>query len=325
APPESAGDAWRIFEQVRRGQAVQRMEAVRLRKDGERICVALSVSPIRDPAGKIIGIAKIARDITELKKAERALQEARQELAAANVHLEQQVQERTARLRETIAELEHMSYSIMHDMRAPLRAITAYGDIIELDLAERLGAQNREYLARMKTAATRMDALICGVLNYSRMVRQGLDLHPVNVAELLRGMVETYPAFQPPRVRIRVAPDLPLVQGNEAALTQCFSNLLDNAVKFVRPGEVPQIEITGEQSHGRARILVADNGIGIPRELHERMFGIFQRGGNAGEGTGIGLAIVRKAAERMGGKAGVESEPGRGSRFWVELPLAFAE
>ncbi len=325
APPEKADDVRRILEKVRSGKPVHRMEVIRIRKDGQRICVALSVSPVRDPAGKIIGIAKIARDITELKQAEQALQDARRQLAEANTRLEHQVEKRTAELRETVAELEHMSYSIMHDMRAPLRAITAYGEMIESDPANRLSGQSREYLARTRTATGRMDELICDVLNYSRIVRQGLDVHPVNVAQLLRGMVDTYPAFQPPKVQIRVSPDLPLVQGNEAALTQCFSNLLDNAVKFVRPGEVPQIEIEGEVSGGRARILVEDNGVGIPKELHERIFGIFQRGNNDSEGTGIGLAIVRKAAERMGGKAGVESQPGQGSRFWLELPLATAE
>jgi PAS domain S-box-containing protein len=325
APPEKANEVRRILERVRSGKPVHRMEAIRIRKDGQRICVALSVSPLRDPAGKLIGIAKIARDITELKAAEQALQEARRQLAEANAFLEQQVQQRTSKLRETVVELEHMSYSIMHDMRAPLRAITAYSELIEADPATRLGPDSREFLARAKTAAHRMDELIRDVLNYSHLVQQGLEIHPVNVAELLRGIIETYPAFQPPKVRIRLAPDLPRVFGNEAALTQCFSNLLDNAVKFVRPGERPQIEIKSEAHDGRARILVEDNGIGVPRDLQERIFGIFQRGSNAYEGTGIGLAIVRKAAERMGGKAGVDSEPGQGSRFWLELPLAITQ
>ncbi len=322
APPEEASDVRRILEQVRRGQPVHRMEAIRIRKDGQRICIALSVSPIRDTTGRLIGIAKIARDITELKKAERALHEARQQLAQANAHLEQLVEERTAKLRETVAELEQMSYSIMHDMRAPLRAIAAYGDMIGMDTATHLSQESQEFLARTKTAAHRMDKLICDVLNYSRIVRQGLDLHPVNLMQLLRGIIDTYPPFQSPKVQVRIAPDLPPVQGNEAALTQCFANLLDNAVKFVKAGEMPQIEIFAEVNHERARIVVQDNGIGIPQELHERIFGIFQRGSNDPESTGIGLAIVRKAAERMGGKAGVDSEPGKGSRFWIELPVA---
>ncbi len=325
ASPDKAKDVRHILEQVRRGEPVHRMEVVRIRTGGERICVALSVSPIRDSAGKIIGIAKIARDITALKKAEGALQEVRDQLAQANAHLEQLVQERTAKLRETVAELEHMSYSIMHDMRAPLRAITGYGDMIELDPATHLSDQSREFLARTRTAAHRMDELICDVLNYSRIVRQGLDLHPVNVVHLLQGIIDTYPAFQAPTVQIHIAPDLPLVQGNEAALTLCFSNLLDNAVKFTTPGQIPQVGITGELNNGTARIVLSDNGIGIPRELHERIFGIFQRGSNDYEGTGIGLAIVRKALERMGGKSGVDSEPGKGSRFWVELPVAATE
>ncbi len=322
APAEKADDVGAVLKRVLRGDLVAREEAVRIRKDGARIYVALSASPILNTDGKLIGVARIVRDVTKLKMAEQTLQATRQRLADANTRLEEQVRERTARLRETLAEIEHISYSIIHDMRAPLRAIEAYGELIESDAANRLSGESREFLARTRRAATRMDRLIRDVLSYSRLVRVGLELRSVNTGELLRGIVETYPAFQSPRVRIRIAPHLPWVQGNEAALTQCFANLLDNAVKSVRPGEPPQVEIKAAVNNGRARIFVADNGVGIPKELHERIFRVFERGSNAQEGTGIGLAIVRKAAERMGGKAGVESEPGQGSRFWVELPLA---
>jgi signal transduction histidine kinase len=222
------------------------------------------------------------------------------------------------------AELEQMSYSIMHDMRAPLRAITAFGGMIEAEAAARLNEQERTYLTRLKLAAARMDRLIVDVLNYSRIVRGDLKLSAVNVSDLLRGIVETYPALQSVRKGIHVPPDLPLVEANEAALTQCFSNLLDNAVKFTKPGQFPCINIKAELRDSRVRIWVEDDGIGIAEGFQERVFRMFQRRADLQEGTGIGLAIVRKAAERMGGGVGVISELDQGSRFWVELRLAGA-
>ncbi len=232
---------------------------------------------------------------------------------------QRQLEERSAKLRETVAELEHMSYSIMHDMRAPLRAILGFSSMVIENDGPRLSSGSRDCLERMTAAANRMDHLICDVLNYSLVVRGELPLRAINVYELLQGIVRTYPAFQAPNVEIRISPDLPPVQANEAALTQCFSNLLDNAVKFVDPGRTPRVAVHGERVDGWVRISVEDNGIGIPEALRSKLFGIFERGASVGAGTGMGLAIVRKAAERMGGRVGVSSNPHYGSRFWIEL------
>src|ERR1043166_1219410 len=223
---------------------------------------------------------------------------------------------------EATAELDQISYSIMHDMRAPLRAINGFADLIEQGALDRLSPEQRAYLARMRSAAKRMDQLICDVLNYSLLVRGELPLHPVDASELLLGILETYPAFQALKNQVQVPPGLPLVQGNEAALTQCFSCLLDNAVKFAKPDQSPKITIRGERIKDRLRIWIEDEGIGIPKELQERIFGIFQKGSKGGESTGIGLALVRKSVARMGGRVGVTSEPGLGSKFWIELGIA---
>jgi len=222
---------------------------------------------------------------------------------------------------EAAAELERMSYSIVHDMRAPLRTIVTFGDLVDAEAAGKLSEEARGYLARMRGAATRMDRLISDMLSYSALVRGELPLHPVNVAKLLDGVIETYPSLRAHKHEIRVSADLPVVRGNEAALTQCFSSMLENAVKYVMPGQPPKVNVRAEQSNGVARIFVEDAGIGIPQYLQDRVFGIFQRGSNDQDGTGIGLAMVRIAATRMGGHVGVISEEGKGSQFWIELKL----
>jgi PAS domain S-box-containing protein len=240
-------------------------------------------------------------------------------------HLEQLVNERTAKLRETIADLEGFSYSLVHDMRAPLRAMQAFAAALEEDCGSRLDPQGLDYLRKIKTAASRMDHLITDSLNYSRLLHEELPLAPVNLDHLVRGLAETYPNLQPPRAEIRVEMDDLSVLGNEAALTQVFSNLLGNAVKFVAPGVTPRVRVWAEsRTPGRALIWVEDNGIGVPKDAQEKVFGLFQRMHRTEEypGTGIGLAIVKKSLERIGGQVSLESEPGKGSRFCVELPLA---
>ncbi|HWH70260.1 MAG TPA: PAS domain S-box protein, partial [Candidatus Sulfotelmatobacter sp.] len=268
--------------------------------------ILISALPIQNREGAITGAVMLNEDITERKQ------------YATN--LERTVNERTAKLREAMAEMEQMSYSMIHDMRAPLRAIQSFGGILAEDSESHLSAEGRDMVAKMRTAADRMDHFICDVLDYSKVVREELPLKPLNVAALARSIVETYPGLQPPETDITIAQDLPLILGNEAAMTQCLSQLFQNAVKFSKPGQVPRIAVKGGRvSNGWARVVVEDNGIGIPPELHEQIFGMFQRLSNSGEGTGIGLAIVKKAVERMDGRVGVDSEPGQGSRFWIEL------
>ena len=313
-----------------------------------------------------------------LKHTEDALRDSERQLIQANQDLEKRVAERTASLEETINDLEDFSHSITHDLRAPLRAIRSFAEILRAECGEcgRAGAQ--EYIDRIVTAAARMDKLIQDVLQYSRVARTQMRLVPVDVERLLRGIIETYPAFQPPQVDIRIEGPLPRVLGNEAALTQCFSNLLGNAIKFVAPGTRPEVRVWAEagespKAGGSAeresvgsveggkgpkdqgtkglrdqgvgplvpwslgllvpshappstlsfvRLWFADNGVGIPKEAQERIFRMFQRLDRSYDGTGVGLTVVRKAVEKMGGRVGLESEPGRGSQFWLELKAA---
>ncbi len=244
------------------------------------------------------------------------------ELQRANFDLESLVKERTAELQELVNELEHFSYTITHDLRAPLRAMHGFAGLLADECKTSLNDQGHEYIKRITTATRRMDRLITDALSYSKVVRHEMPLEPVDAGLLLRGMVGSYPIFQPPMAHVEITDDLPPVLANEAGLTQCFSNLLGNAVKFMAPGKVPVVRIAGERRGDMVRFWCEDNGIGIPQEMHSRVFVMFQRLSKDYEGTGIGLALVKKVVGRMKGAVGVESEPGKGSRFWIELKAA---
>ncbi len=228
------------------------------------------------------------------------------------------------KLSETVEELEVFSYSLAHDLRAPLRSLQGFAGILLSEHVERLDEQARTYLRRISVSAHRMDALVRDILNYSKVARGDLTLRPINVGQLIEEVAAVYPALQAAAAEIKVESPLPLVQANEAALTQIVSNLLGNAVKFVAAGVRPRVTVRGEENNGWVRLWFEDNGIGIPKDAHARLFTLFMRLQRAEdyEGTGIGLAIVRKAAARMGGTVGVESAAGAGSRFWVELKKA---
>jgi PAS domain S-box-containing protein len=254
----------------------------------------------------------IGIDITQRKRTEEALRR------SADL-LERTVADRTARLQEMVNELEGFSYSIAHDLRAPLRALQGYSHFLLEEYHGKLDDQARGYLRRLCASAERMDRLIQDVLSYSQIVRAELPLNVVELDRLVAQVVESYPAIQERQAQIVISAPLPPVLGNQAALTQCFSNLLANAIKFVASGVEPRVRVWAEQGEGSVRVFVQDNGIGIASDQQQKIFGIFQRASQAYEGTGIGLAIVKKAAERMGGSVGVISEPGQGSAFWVEL------
>lgn len=262
----------------------------------------------RGPEGQVLEILESNIDITERKQ----LQE----------RLEQLVEERTARLRDTVGDLEHFSYTITHDMRAPLRAMQAFGQMLEMEYDNRLDETGRDYLRRIIQSSQRMDHLITDALSYAKIMREEMSLAPVDVEALLKGMVNSYPEFQPPRAHVEIQEGIPWVIGNNAGLTQCFSNLLGNAVKFVEPGTHPRVRVWAEPRDRKVRLWVEDNGIGISSEDHQRIFTMFQRLSKKHEGTGIGLALVQKVVGRMRGRVGVESESGRGSRFWVEFAAA---
>jgi len=308
------------------------------------------VSNLYEESGREVIQCNI-RDITRRKHEEETLLAAHQVIRGHATELEEVVAQRTSQLKETIGELEAFSYSVSHDMRAPLRAMQGYAQLVSEGYTSKpLDAVGNEFLQRISRAADRLDQLIQDVLSYTRVLRADSPMVTVDLDRLTRDIIETQPKGDH-GAEIEIEGTLPPVLGNQALLTQCLSNLLTNAVKFVSPGTVPRVRIWAEEANltgteqqnkneippvpspaapnvpsegglPAVKVFVEDNGIGIDAKDHARVFRMFERVHAAAEfeGTGIGLTIVRKAAGRMGAELGFESEPGKGTRFWILLP-----
>ncbi len=317
-PPEHQAEEARILARLRQGERIDHYETERVRKDGRRVEVSLTISPIKDATGAIIGASKIARDITDRRRTEAELHAARAALAGYATRLESAVAERTADLRNSVAELEAFSYTVSHDLRAPLRAISAFTSMVIEDYSAGLNSDAVELLTKALGAAARMDRLLKDLAAFSRVSRQPIELGRIDVDGLVREIVQR-PELQVAGARVQVESPLLPVWGHEASMNHCVTNLLANAVKFVSPGVKPEVRIYSEARNHHIRLWVQDNGIGIDPASHAKIFEVFHRVSNEYEGTGMGLAIAKKAAERMGGSVGVESAPGKGSRFWIEL------
>lgn len=245
------------------------------------------------------------------------------ELFLKTKSLEREIAERRRieeELRASNKELEAFSYSVSHDLRGPLRAITGFSDVL---LKEYIGSfpddEGRDFLRRIAAGARQMDLLIQDLLSFSRLGREKIVISPVDLGLVIDDALEHMNGTE---ADIEKDGTLPRTLGNRTLLAQVFSNLVSNAVKFVGPKTRPHVKIRAEIHGERIRVWVEDNGIGIAPEYHDRIFRVFERlnPGGGYPGTGIGLAIVRRAMERMGGRCGVESALGRGSRFWIELP-----
>ena len=289
-------------------------DLVQTRRDGRRIHVSTRWVADADNHGAWDKVLIIDTDITVRKEAEELMRSEAKRLDAL-------VDQRPARLQETIGELEAFSYSISHDMRAPLRAMQGYSKALMDDYSERLNADGRYYLDRIYRASNRLDLLIQDVLAYSRVAKGEIVLRSIDLERLLEEIISVTPDFQEPQARIIVEKPLHPVVGHDAYLTQCLTNLLANAVKFMPTGVLPEVRIRTERLDGKVRVWFEDNGIGIDPSHYQRIFQIFGQvhAEKKYGGTGIGLAIVRKAAQRMNGEVGVEPGLDKGSRFWLML------
>jgi signal transduction histidine kinase len=245
--------------------------------------------------------------------------------AAAEIFkLNQQLETKNAELVETVQELERYSYSISHDLRSPLRSMNGYSEILLEEAQQSLSPDHQKFLRKISSGAKRLDELIQDVLAYSVVSRSKFELKPVDLDRLTREIVDQYPGFQMPDADVQIEDSLPAVQANEAALTQCISNLVGNAIKFVEPGTLARVRIRSEQRGDESRIWFSDNGIGIAPADIERIFNMFVKvhAPETYAGTGIGLSIVKKATRKMGGTVGVESKVGEGSQFWLQFKRA---
>lgn len=276
-----------------------------------------------------------ARDVTDARRAEREIrklnvdleQRARQ-LGATNMELQNEIgtrQRAEIALHESNSALEAFSYSVSHDLRAPLRAMQGFAKVLLEDYGTVLDQMGRECAMRIVSAAERMDGLVQDLLVFSRLGHTKLDLSPVRLHEsVLETLVTLEYEIKNKNASIDVREPLPKVLAHPTTLNQILQNLVGNALKFIPVGQDPKVKIWSEINDGLATVWVEDNGIGIPLENQDRIFKVFERLHGADEypGTGLGLAIVRKGVERMNGSVGVESTAGAGSRFWIKLPLA---
>jgi PAS domain S-box-containing protein len=296
-------------------------ELVHTKRDGQRITVLVRKTLDRDAQGKPAAVLQNITDITERKQMENELREARTRAADHAKELEVEVVRRTAELAATNRQLEAFVYSIAHDLRAPLRAMQGFSELLVEEAGAALSATGQDYANRINKSAQFMDALMSDLLAFSRISQHrveltAVDLQPVVDSVLLRLQKE----IQEKNARVESVGPWPVVQAHVPTLTQVVFNLVNNALKFAVSGVAPLVRLRAEGKGEFVRVWVEDNGIGIAPDHQIQIFKVFTRlQGEKYQGTGIGLAIVQKGVERMGGRVGVESASGQGSRFWFEL------
>jgi PAS domain S-box-containing protein len=309
-------DRARLLGLFRQQGIINNFEAEIRSRDNAIIWISMNVKTVRDQVGKIILLEGTIVDITERKRAE-------DEIRQLNAELEQRVAARTADLAEKARQMETFTYSVSHDLKTPLRGIDGYSRLLLEDYSERLDQEGRTFLNNIRRATEQMGHIIEGLLTYSRMERRSLasqDVHPLALVQAL--LAERIEEIDTGKVRVTVEmPDV-VIKTDPEGLNQVLRNLLDNAIKFTGKTADPHIEIGGEEKEKTCLLWVRDNGIGFDMQYHDRIFGIFQRLQKLDDysGTGIGLAIVQKAMQRMGGKVWAESTPGKGATFYLEVP-----
>jgi PAS domain S-box-containing protein len=302
-PPDRAAEQVAIIERLRRGERVESFETVRRRKDGSEIAVSVTMSPIRDSRGELVGASKVARDISDRKRAEAALTRAKEAAEAAN------------------RELEAFSYSVAHDLRGPLRGIDGFSLVLIEDYAEALDSVGRGYLQRVRTSAQHMAQLIDSLLSLAGITRGEVRYEPIDLAELARASADRLRAAHPERrVELVIADGLDAI-GDSRLIGIALDNLLGNAWKFTRDQPAARVELGVLRDADRPVFFVRDNGAGFDMAFASKLFGVFQRLHTAAEfeGTGIGLATVQRIIRRHGGQIWAEGVVGTGATFYFTL------
>jgi PAS domain S-box-containing protein len=297
--PGRQGEEPALVVRLAKGEPVVPFETVRRRKDGSDLEVSVTISPIRDSRGNLVGASTAARDISDRKRAQAEVLRAREAAEAAN------------------RELEAFNYSVAHDLRAPLRAVDGFSHILLEDYGETLDAAGQEHLKRVRDAAQHMGRLIDSLLALARVTRVNLRTQQVDLSELARATTQRLKESQPERVVEVVIGDGFKEKGDATLLGAAIENLLSNAWKFTRNQPNARIEFGSVQDGEQTAYFVRDNGAGFDMAFASKLFGVFQRlhTANEFEGTGVGLATVQRIVRRHGGRVWAEGKVGEGACF----------
>ncbi len=286
-----------------------------IRPDGDTRYVRCRARLVHDEMSDTNRLLGTFQDMTELHEAQLAVERARDDL-------ELRVQQRTAELNMANRELQTFTYSVSHDLKAPLRGIDGYSRLLIEDHLDQLDDEGRLFLQNVRTGVAQMSQLIEDLLTYSRMERQSLNDTVIDLPKLVaRVLNDRQHELDARNVSVRINLDAATAHGDPDGFVLVLRNVIDNALKFTRDQGIPELEINSTATDGGVLVVVKDNGIGFDMRFHDRIFDIFQRLQRAEDypGTGIGLAIVRKAMQRMGGRVWANSTPGQGTEFLLEL------
>jgi PAS domain S-box-containing protein len=307
---------YRDFWQTILAGRIWRGEFVNRRKDGKIYFNEETITPVRLHGGEITHFVGVMQDVTDRKAAEA-------QIRSLNEQLEDRVRQRTAELECANQELEAFAYSVSHDLRAPLRHINGFLDLFSKSALAALSEQERYYLKQVVSSAKQMDRLIDDLLLFSRMAQAELRPELVDLNRLVQDALLQLEPETKGRAVVWKKGDLPVVKADASMLHQVLVNLLSNAIKYTRPRNPAEIEIATRPDHDNEIVIfVRDNGVGFDMRCADKLFGVFQRlhAADQFEGTGIGLANVRRIVLRHGGRTWAEGKPDAGATFYFSLP-----
>jgi PAS domain S-box-containing protein len=303
-PGDRLGEEPAILAKLAKGARVDHFDTVRLHKDGKEIHVSVTISPVRDSAGNLVGASKIVRDITERRRSEQALARATETAEAAN------------------RELEAFSYSVAHDLRAPLRGMNGFAQVLLDTYGDKLDADGRDWLQEIVLNARKMGALIDALLSLARLTRRELSHESVDLSALVRAAAAQHSAAEPGRVVELVVRDHLIAELDPMLAQALIENLVGNAWKFTGKAAHPRIEFGRVEAHGAQAFFLRDNGAGFDMAFSNKLFGPFQRLHTAAEfpGTGIGLATVQRIVHRHGGRVWAVGAVDGGATIFFAFP-----
>jgi PAS domain S-box-containing protein len=312
-PADNPDDLRRILDRIRRNQRVEHFEATRRCKHGQRVVMSLTISPVKDGLGRVAGVSAIGRDITERKSAEAKILELNEALRM--------------KARSSEEDLESFSYCVSHDLRAPLRHMSGFLDLLEDHIGGSLDEKGRHYLDTVRDSSRLMGSLIDDLLIFSRTGRVGMCGANVHLEELVQQVQRELATDMNGRKVVWTVEPLPEVPGDPMLIRLVLVNLLGNAIKYSNHRPEAAIEIGCREEGQEWVFFVRDNGVGFDMRYVHKLFGVFQRLHSADEfeGTGIGLAIVRRIVARHGGRTWAEGVVGEGATFYFSLPKVAAQ